>query len=247
MERAVIITGASGGIGTALCDTFVEAGYFVIAIDRQPPAAASTSQVFRPIDLDRYCTDAAFRAAATSDLHSTLSERKLAAVINNAAIQIVKPTESLSAADWTQTLNVNVSAPFFLIQALLPQLEAAKGSIVNIASIHATLTKPGFVAYATSKAALVGLTRSLAVDLGGRVRVNAICPAAIATPMLREGFNDRGDKIQRLAQMHPLGRIGAPAEVARMALFLVSDDASFVSGSAFQLDGGIGARLHDPV
>ena len=95
--------------------------------------------------------------------------------MNNAAVQILAPADAITFDQWRETLDTNLLAPFLLTQALLPELERGRGSVVNVASIHANLTKPGFVAYATSKAALVGLTRSLAVDLGGRVRVNAVC------------------------------------------------------------------------
>jgi NAD(P)-dependent dehydrogenase (short-subunit alcohol dehydrogenase family) len=103
------------------------------------------------------------------------------------------------------------------------------------------------VAYATSKTALVGMTRALAVDLGGRVRVNAVCPAAIATPMLVAGFEGRDAAYQELAAMHPAGRIGQPDEVAKACLMLADPQLGFLTGACLGLDGGIGARLHDPV
>ena len=96
--------------------------------------------------------------------------------------------EQLSASDWHETMAVNLLAPVAISRALLPELKRQHGSIVHIGSIHSQLTKPGFTAYATSKAALAGLTRAMAVELGGSVRVNAIEPAAIATPMLAAGF-----------------------------------------------------------
>jgi NAD(P)-dependent dehydrogenase (short-subunit alcohol dehydrogenase family) len=129
----------------------------------------------------------------------------------------------------------------------LADIERAKGSVVNIASIHAVATKPGFVCYATSKAALVGLTRSMAVDLGPRVRVNAINPAATATPMLLAGFEGKSKELDELAKKHPLERIAQPWEVAKTALFLASPDAAFITGTCLNIDGGIGGRLHDPV
>ena len=145
------------------------------------------------------------------------------------------------------TLDTNLVAPFLLIQKLLPMLEASQGSVVNIASVHATVTKPEFVCYATSKAALVGMTRAMAVDLGPRLRLNAINPAATATPMLLAGFEGRPEALKELSKMHPLERIAEPQEIAQTALFLCSDKARFITGACWALDGGIGARLHDPV
>jgi NAD(P)-dependent dehydrogenase (short-subunit alcohol dehydrogenase family) len=118
--------------------------------------------------------------------------------------------------------------------------------VINIASIHALLTKPRFSAYATSKSALIGLTRALAVELGGRVRVNAISPAAIATPMLESGFSEDPEGLNRLAAYHPSACIGVPDDVARAALCLAEVKGAFLNGAIVGVDGGIGARLHDP-
>ena len=247
MSKVAIITGAAGGIGRALCDVFADAGYGVIAVDIRRPDPLDRATTYVELDLNRYCCDPPYRDTADTLLRDAVGGRSVAALINNAAVQIVKPMEMLTTADWTGTLNINLLAPFLLTQALLKQLEAAAGAVVNISSIHATQSKPEFVAYATSKAALNGLTRSLAVDLGGRVRINAICPAAIATSMLLEGFADREAALDQLAQMHPAGRIGEPREVAALAFFLASDAARFITGAEIALDGGIRARLHDPV
>jgi NAD(P)-dependent dehydrogenase (short-subunit alcohol dehydrogenase family) len=134
-----------------------------------------------------------------------------------------------------------------LTQKLFSLLEKARGSVVNISSIHAKLTKPEFSCYATSKAALLGLTKSMAVELGSKVRINAICPAAVSTPMLLAGFDGQSEAYEILSSMHPVGRIAEPSEVAKLALFLASKDAQFINGSSLELDGGIGSRLHDPV
>ncbi|CAE7938183.1 unnamed protein product [Symbiodinium sp. KB8] len=145
-------------------------------------------------------------------------------------------------------MTTNLSACFSLVQVFLDDLKATKGSVVNVSSIHCNLTKPGFVAYATSKGALVSLTRALAVELGPTgIRVNAVLPAATATPMLVDGFKDNPEGYAQLEKFHPAGRIADPREVAEFIAFLGSDKSKFVNGSALQIDGGIGARLHDPV
>jgi NAD(P)-dependent dehydrogenase (short-subunit alcohol dehydrogenase family) len=119
--------------------------------------------------------------------------------------------------------------------------------VINIASIHAGLTKPGFSAYSTSKSGLVGLTRSLAVELGAKVRVNAISPAAIDTPMLRDGFSENLAGLAELERIHPGGIIGTPTEVAELAFFMARNESKFLNGSIVGLDGGISGRLHDPI
>ncbi|CAG4884362.1 putative Protein FixR [Georgfuchsia toluolica] len=245
--RAAIITGSAGGIGAALCRAFAEAGYYVVGTDQALPEEATASHAYVPVDLDQFCTDEKARVAAMARIRHALEARPLGVLINNAALQVVKPVERLTVEDWSRTLNINLVAPFLLTQAFLPELEAANGSVINIGSIHAALTKPEFTAYATSKSALGGLTRSLAVELGRRIRINAICPAAIATPMLLAGFEGKKAALADLAGMHPVGRLGEPGEVAALALFLASDDAKFINGAEFGLDGGMRARLHDPV
>lgn len=230
-----------------LCDTFASAGYRVVAVDIHPPDMLDNATHYVELDLNGYCCDSEYRNKANARLRDAVGNRKIAALINNAAVQIVKRTEVLTTEDWSRTLNINVLAPFLLMQAFLPELESSGGAVVNISSIHATLTKPEFVTYATSKAALNGLTRSMAVDLGGRVRINAICPGAIATPMLVASFEGRSADLHRLCEMHPVGRIGEPKDVAKLALYLVTDTSSFLNGATLALDGGMGSRLHDPV
>lgn len=245
--RTAIITGAAGGIGRALCQAFAGAGYHVIASDQEALGETMTDFAYVSADLDRFCVDEHARAESLARIRDAVGGRELAVLINNAALQIVKPVEQLTVEDWSRTINVNLVAPFLLTQDLLPELEAAKGCVINVGSIHAALTKPEFCAYATSKSALGGLTRSLAVELGRRIRVNAINPAAIATPMLLEGFAGKDMALPELEDMHPVGRIGASDDVAALALFLASDAARFINGAEIGLDGGIGVRLHDPI
>lgn len=244
-QRAVIITGSSGGIGRALCRTFGAAGHFVIGIDIETGSQKATD-AFVQADLSRLCADEAFKAKFFEELEPNLEGKALAAIVNNAAVQVVKPTAELTAADWRQTLDVNVLAAFALSQGLSEELVDAGGSIINIGSIHARLSKPNFVAYATSKAALEGMTRAMAIDLAPDIRVNAISPAAIETEMLTEGFRNNPKGLTALSDCHPAGRIGAPEEIGELAVFLASERAQFMTGSVVSIDGAIGARLHDP-
>lgn len=244
--RSVLVTGANGGIGQALCAAFRKDGWHVIATDLQPTAGADCQQ-YLSADLARLVTDAAYRDGCLGKMRAALSDPgRLDALINNAALQVVAPVEKLTAENWLDTSSVNVIAPFLLVQGMLKELEAAKGAVVNIGSIHAQLTKPGFSAYATSKAALTGLTRALAVELGGRVRVNAVCPAAVETPMLSAGFKGDRKKLSALADCHPSRSIGKPEEVAAFVVMLASGASRYITGAILSLDGGISSRLHDP-
>jgi len=243
--KTALITGALGGIGQALCTEFQRAGYFVIATDRRVGACANDA--FINVDIRDLYTYADRRRWLGGEVRAILDGRGLNVLVNNAATQILNRTDDIQISDWDDTLQTNLIAPFLMIQLFLPELEAAKGSAVNIASIHSVVTKPRFVCYATSKAALVGMTRALAVDLGARIRINAINPAATATPMLLAGFEGKSKELDELAKKHPLERIAQPWEVAKTAIFLASEDAAFITGACLHIDGGIGGRLHDPV
>lgn len=267
-SSVALLTGAAGGIGQALCAEFLAAGWHVLATDHPTAIPAPRSELpaptWLPLDLAAFARDAAVRQTFAAQVRATLAALatvlpascsalgppgypSLACLVNNAAVQRLGRTEDVTTEDWETSLGVNLIAPFLLAQTFLPELEAAQGSVINIASIHAQLTKPGFVVYATTKAALAGMTRALAVDLGPRVRVNAICPAAISTPMLEAGFAGRPEARRQLDEFHPAGRIGQPAAVARLAVFLARADALFLTGSCLTLDGAISSRLHDPV
>jgi NAD(P)-dependent dehydrogenase (short-subunit alcohol dehydrogenase family) len=240
----VLVTGAAGGIGKAICLVFLEKKYRVIGVDYRK--AAKLPYEVLHFDVSRLShNDAACESFCRRVEEFTKGH--LDVLVNNAAVQIVKPIQEISVDDWDVTLETNLLAPFWLVRHFLSMLRIAKGSVVNIASIHAAVTKSNFTVYATSKGALVALTRSLAIELAPDIRVNALLPAATDTSMLRAGFEDNLDGLKTLGKYHPLARISQPEEIAQVALFLASPQASFMTGAAVNVDGGISACLHDPV
>ncbi len=243
--KAVLVTGASGGIGQALVRAFSAARYAVIGTDVEDRADHGCD-VFVRCDLSELAEDEACAERAFAAVREALTGRPLAALVNNAAVQILDPVGELSREAWRKTFNVNVIAPFLLSREFLPELEKGRGMVLNVSSIHARQTKPRFVAYATSKAALSGMTRAMAVELGQRVRVNAIEPAAIDTPMLRAGFEGNEPAYELLKAYHPTGAIGSTEELARLAVSIVRDGGDFLNGAVLAVDGGISACLHDP-
>lgn len=245
-RRFCLITGVAGGIGQATAAAFAKSGYAVIGTDQVPMPPELPVAAYLQADLDRTVTDIPYADEVMSKLRTVLGSAGLHVLVNNAAVQRLGGSRSLTRADWLTTLNVNVMAPFLWSQALLPELETAGGSVVNISSIHARLTKPDFVAYATSKAALSGLTRAMAVDLGGRVRVNAVEPAAVSTAMLRAGFEGQPNAYAQLEACHPQGRVGTPEEIAALVLAITSGELRFLHGACIGIDGGIASRIHDP-
>ena len=249
-DRAVaVVSGAAGGLGRAMAAALAQAGWSVLGVEHPDRADAipAACDGGLGIDLAEVGRDADAATAACDAIADALNGAPLGLLVNNAAVQHLAPTADLAWADWQASLAVNLSAPFVLVQGLLPFLRDAQGVVVNVGSVHATATKPGFAAYATSKAGLHGLTRALAVDLGGQVRVVGLAPAAVATPMLEAGFAGRAEARAALAAAHPVGRIATPDEVAAAVVFLASPAAGFMTGAVLSLDGGVLSRLNDPL
>lgn len=241
-KKTVVITGVLGGIGKQLAQTFQENDYNVIGLDIRDADAPCCAKFFK-FDLHRYCQDDAYKQEMEAIFDREIPELFL--LINNAAVQILSSVSDIKLADWNQTLNVNLTGPLLLSQFFLSRLTKSMGSIINIASIHHQLTKRQFVAYASSKSALIGLTKAMSVDLRGLVRVNSISPAAIDTQMLRDGFDNDEAKVQMLNELHPSQRIGKPQEVSQLALLLAEDKLGFINGANLNIDGGISNVLKD--
>jgi NAD(P)-dependent dehydrogenase (short-subunit alcohol dehydrogenase family) len=241
MKKA-LITGVLGGIGSALAHYFRESGYFVYGLDVKYSDRYEADQLIQ-FDLHQFSTNAAYRAEWKQKFNVLVPE--LHVLINNAAVQLLDGLDDLKLGDWEHTMAVNLTGPLLLSQHFLDQLEEVNGCIINIGSIHQQLTKRRFISYATSKSALIGLTKALAVDLEGRVRVNAISPAAIETAMLLAGFDGNERALDELRRIHPVQRIGYPQDVAKLALFLASESSGFIHGANLSLDGGISSVLKD--
>lgn len=243
--NAVIVTGIAGGIGDAIGRYLRDEGWFVLGLDRTAPAGDACDCSIQ-FDLRFVADPERFRLECVEPLTAALGDRPLVGLVNNAGLQRLARVEEITLVDWDDSFLVNVTAPMLLTQAFLEPLEAHAGCVINIGSVHARATKREFVTYATTKAALHGLTRALAVDLGPRVRVVCLAPAAISTPMLLDGFAEKEKEFANLEQCHPAGRVGEPREVAQAVSFLLSDRSGFMTGSTLYLDGGVLCRLHDP-
>jgi NAD(P)-dependent dehydrogenase (short-subunit alcohol dehydrogenase family) len=244
-----LITGALGGIGKALVREYSTSGYHVVATDIADYCdeySDNNNVHFVKLDLEQIALSESYSDDFYNKVKKITNSIGINTLINNAAIQILSPVESMTRDKWSTSFNVNLGAPFFMSQLFIDDLKKNSGSIVNISSIHATQTKKEFVAYATTKAALSSLTRNMVLDLGNQVRINAIEPAAIATDMLKAGFIGKEEKFQQLEKYHPIGRVGTPIEVAKLAVFLSSDDAGFVQGACISASGGISGCLSDP-
>jgi NAD(P)-dependent dehydrogenase (short-subunit alcohol dehydrogenase family) len=243
--KSVLVTGSNGGIGTAICKLLKSKGYWVIGSDRQKDI--NNLDAFIEFDIRALALSEVKRIQFTDELDICIGETLFKALINNAAVQLLSSIEELNIEDFRESIDTNLIAPLSLSKLTYHHLKSNKGSIVNIGSIHSKLTKPGFISYATSKTALLGLTQSMSVDCGEYVRVNAIQPAATATEMLLDGFKDSPVAFKALKEFHPTKSIAAPAEIAEAVFFVISEQCQFLNGSVLDINGGIGSRLHDPV
>lgn len=244
--KSCLVTGVNGAIGAAIASAYSSEGYEVIGLDIHDYPIGAQCKHYIKVDLNEYVKNENFSREINILIKDFLGDQGLHVLINNAAIQNISPIELMDRAKWQDSLNVNLLAPFFISQALLRELEKAQGCIINISSIHAKLTKKYFSNYAVTKAALSALTRSMAIELGSLVRINAIEPAAIDTPMLHQGFSGNKDRYNRLNLSHPTKRIGTSDEVAKLCILISESGVGFLNGACIQLDGGIGAVLHDP-
>lgn len=245
-DRVAIVTGGSRGIGRAIVHRLREEGARVASLDvtRPDPAESFDAADFH-VDCD--VTDGAAVDAAVARAAQQLGAAPTI-VVNNAGVNAYADAAQLSEQEWDAFFALDLKACWLTARAALPQMRAARrGAIVNVSSIHATVTQPGRFPYAAAKAGILGLTRSLALDEGPHgIRTNAVCPGLIDTQLAREGFERDGGHVtvEQLAADQPVGRVGTPLDVAHLVAFLASDEkAGFVNGASIAVDGGVGARL----
>lgn len=241
-DRVAVVTGSASGIGRATAGRLAAEGATVIAVDRDAAGLAATVTGIvdaggraeaRELDVSDpdACTALIDRVAA--------DHQRLDVLANVAGVLRFAHAADHSRADWDQTLAVNLSGPWFLMQAALPHLEATRGNIVNVASAAGLVGQPYSAAYGASKGGLVVLTKSLAVEYGSRkVRVNCICPGQVDTNLLADFTFPEGADERLLVKLLPLVRGAVPAEIATLIAYLASDEARYVTGAAWPIDGG---------
>jgi NAD(P)-dependent dehydrogenase (short-subunit alcohol dehydrogenase family) len=246
-DRVAIVTGAASGIGRAAAIAFAREGARVAVVDRNENEGNATT---RAIHAEKH--DAVYArvdVAREADVAQMVEETaalwgRIDILFNNAGVLLVKPIEEMSEEEWDRVMAVNVKATFFTTKHVVPYMRrTGKGAILNTGSIASFTGQVGTPVYSASKGAIALLTKSLALDLGrDHIRVNCICPGITDTPMLREhlGHGDEGEaRIRaRLARV-PTGRILSPEDVARAAVYLVSDDSEGVTGILHVIDGGL--------
>lgn len=251
--KVAVVTGAGQGIGAAIARRFASEGASVVAaeINHETGAAIANELVQSGARAVFVQTDVADSASVTATFETARAAFGAPDVlINNAGVNVFRDPLQATEEDWSRCMSVDLDGVWRCSRAVLPgMIEAGRGSIVNIASTHSFQIIPGCFPYPVAKHAVVGLTRTLAIEYAARgIRVNAIAPGYIETPIAVEYWNTFPDpeaEKQRACDLHPPKRIGRPDEVAWTAVFLASDEAPFINAATIVIDGGRSVLYHD--
>ena len=253
--KTALVTGGAGGIGWATACELASMGAEVAICSRPGRTLDDAAKLIKEVgykNIHCYQADVSSESDMLS-LFGELSERfsQLDFLVNNAGIDSFCDLDNFSLNEFRRVMDVNVSSVFITVTNALCLMRQAKfASIVNVGSIHGHVTTSGRADYVTSKTALVGVTRALALDLAvDEIRVNMVSPGAIETPMLTRGWEKKAPTIkfaelkQRVGKQHPCGRIGTPMDIAHAIRFLLSEEAGFITGTDLLVDGGMHAKL----
>ncbi len=244
-DTAVVVTGATSGMGRATALLFAREGASVVASGRDEARGAAVVGDIRAFGARAEFVPGDVAEPATN---ARLVERclhtygRLDSVVACAGALGLGPAADLPLETWRRTVAVNLDAVFYLMRAALPAMADRGGAIVVVGSIAAYKGFPNHAAYCASKGALVSLVRQVAVDYGPKVRVNLICPGPVDTPLIHDSaaaFPDPAKAVEAAGRRTVMKRLGKPEDVARAALFLVSDDSAWITGAALDVDGGV--------
>jgi NAD(P)-dependent dehydrogenase (short-subunit alcohol dehydrogenase family) len=247
-NQHVVVTGGSRGIGAAIVEKALAEGANVSIIDLEEEIGRTFVAGLAGADRVFFARGDIRFADQIGAFHEGAVERfgQVSGLVNNAGRNSYADPLTMTEDDWDAVFAVDLKSAWLCARAVLPAMIAARhGAIVNIASVHADHTFPGYFPYAAAKSGLVGLTRSLALEVGPhQVRVNALSPGWTETFLVAEYLRSQPpDTRRKVLDVHPMGRIAMPSEIANCAVFLLSDEASFVTGANWRVDGGLGARF----
>jgi NAD(P)-dependent dehydrogenase (short-subunit alcohol dehydrogenase family) len=251
--EVALVTGGGRGIGAAIARHFAREGAAVAILEINPRSGAEVADAINAEGgrCVAFVGDVADRAGVEQAVAATAAAISAPSVlVNNAGISFRGDPLELPEEAWRRTFAVDLDGVWHATRAVLPgMLAAGRGSIVNIASVHAFKIVPHYFPYPVAKHAVIGLTRSIAIEYAARnIRCNAICPGAIETPGNVAIWNEHSDpdaERRRWEEIHPMKRIGSPEDVAAAAVFLASREAGFITGESLTIDGGRSILYHD--
>ena len=246
-DRVAVVTGGGKGIGRGTAEVLAKAGAKVIILDTDAESGQQTADALGNQAYFVTCNVAEEQAVIDALRRGAERFGKIDYLVNNAGVQRYAPVTETTEAMWDLIMNVNVKGSFFCAKHAIPYMKhVGKGVIVNVSSVQAMLTQGNVAAYTTSKTALIGLTRSIAVDYAPHIRCVAVCPGSVDTPLLRWAIQQSPDPaavMQECIDMHLTDRIGTPTEIGEFISFLCSDKAGFMTGQAYRIDGGLGVMI----
>lgn len=240
--KIAIVTGGGSGIGASICQAYADVGAVVCVADINGDGAKDVAGTIKNSGgtASAHRIDVTSSSEIASMVSGVLAEHgRIDTLVNNAGARIIKGFMQHSEADWHKMLDINLTGPFLFSQAVIPNMVAnGGGSIINVCSVASFMGRPNRCAYVSAKSGLLGLTRAMAMDLGSKmVRVNALAPGMIASPF-NQSFAEAEDTGDAWATENPTGRWGQPEDIAGAAVFLATDDASFITGAEIKIDGG---------
>jgi NAD(P)-dependent dehydrogenase (short-subunit alcohol dehydrogenase family) len=241
--KVAVVTGGASGIGAACAARLASSGARVAILDCDARAGGELS---RRLPQSEFFGLNVSNAAQVEQVFTQIREHCGAPVllVNNAGIVKYGSLTETSEEVWDEVLNVNLKSAYLCSRQAIPDmLRNGSGAIVNVSSVQAFVSECRVAAYATSKTALLGLTRTTAIDYAPAIRCNAVCPGSVDTPMLQRFTQGSEEKMEGCRRMHLLDRIAAPEEIAELIAFLLSDASAFITGQAIRIDGGIGAWI----
>jgi len=245
--QTVIVTGGAQGIGRVTTQYLLTHGYKVAVWECDPEALEEMQELLKAANSKAIVIncDISSEIAIKNALRITLERfGHVNHLINNAAINIVKPLERYTLDDWNKVLATNLTGPFLCTKYLAPHLAEHRGSVINISSTRAFQSEPDTFGYSASKGGLVALTHAMAVSLGPSVRVNCISPGWIDVSMWKKRSRAKPDALRpEDHSQHPAGRVGQADDIARLILFLMAEDNSFITGQNFVIDGGMSRKM----
>jgi len=244
--RTIIVTGGAKGIGGATVEAFHQEGANVVILDTDEAGADLADTLGERAFFLK--TDVSREEEVVIAMQEAVERfGGISVLVNNAAIQYFSSVTECSVEEWDKTFAVNLRGGFLCAKYAIPFMQKEdSGVVINVSSVQAFVTQSQVAAYASSKAAQIGLTRSIAIDYAPRIRSVAVCPGSVDTPLLRGLAAQSADPaavIRECEDMHLVKRIASPSEIAGFIVYLASDKASFITGEAIRIDGGLGIQI----